>query len=84
MAKAPQPAYRKKIETAQKAWAAYREAELELLYPAEDKQANYGSMYPMCCANDRAQLTRRRSREIRALLRGDNKCAEEWIGPKPN
>jgi uncharacterized protein YecT (DUF1311 family) len=73
------PMYRAKVETAQKAWLAYRDAELELKYPAEDKRTEYGSVYPMCFANDRRELTRERIAEIRALLKQtDDVCAGEW------
>jgi len=73
------PAYREKLEAAQKAWLAYRDAELEAKYPAQDKRADYGSVYPMCFANYRTDLTRQRIQEIKALLKQtDDVCAGEW------
>src|SRR5579863_4985949 len=39
-----------KLRTAQHAWLAFREARLQELYPAEDKQREYGSIYHMCHA----------------------------------
>ncbi len=73
------PGYREKLEAAQKAWLAYRDAELEAKYPAQDKRAEYGSVYPMCFADHRTELTRQRSEEIKALLkRTEDVCAGEW------
>jgi uncharacterized protein YecT (DUF1311 family) len=73
------PVYRQKVEAAQKAWLAYRDAELEAKYPAQDKRAEYGSVYPMCFANDRTDMTQQRIQEIKALLRqSEDVCAGEW------
>jgi uncharacterized protein YecT (DUF1311 family) len=73
------PAYREKLEAAQKAWLAYRDAELEAKYPAQDKRGEYGSVYPMCFANDRTDLVRQRIEEIKALLKQtEDVCAGEW------
>jgi len=70
------PAYREKLEAAQRAWLAYRDAELEAKYPAQDKRAAYGSVYPMCFANDRTDLTQERIEGIKALLnQTDDVCA---------
>src|SRR5579864_210387 len=44
---ASQPAAVAKITASQKAWTAYADAYIEALYPANDKQASYGSIYPM-------------------------------------
>ena len=38
----------KKLRAAQQAWIAFRDAHLQELYPAKDKQAEYGSIFPMC------------------------------------
>ena len=83
IARASNPAYRKKIEAAQKAWIAYRDAELEAKYPAQDKRGEYGSVYPMCSANDRTDLIRERIEEIKSLLNNsDDVCAGEWAHQK--
>jgi len=34
-----------KIRAAQRAWVAYRDTYIEAMYPAKDKQAEYGSMF---------------------------------------
>lgn len=84
LARTSNPVYRRKIEAAQKAWLAYRDAELEAKYPAEDKRAEYGSVYPMCTANDQTDLTRARIEEIKTLLNSSegDMCAGEWAREK--
>jgi uncharacterized protein YecT (DUF1311 family) len=47
-----------KIRVAERAWIAYRDAYIDAMYPAENKQAEYGSVYPMEIALLRAKLTR--------------------------
>jgi Lysozyme inhibitor LprI len=42
----------------QKAWEAYRDAQLRAIYPATDNDiAEYGSAYPMCLATLKKRLT---------------------------
>jgi len=52
------PAALEKIKKFQRAWIAYRDACIEATYPAEDKRAEYGSMYPMEVDLLGAKLTR--------------------------
>lgn len=47
-----------KIKVAERAWIAYRDAYIDAMYPAQNKQAEYGSIYPMEIALLRAKLTR--------------------------
>ena len=47
-----------KIRKAEQAWIANRDAYIEAMYPAEDKQAEYGSMYPMEVSLLQARLTK--------------------------
>jgi uncharacterized protein YecT (DUF1311 family) len=47
-----------KIRAAEKAWVAYRDAYIEAMYPAKDKQAEYGSIFPMEVDLLTAKLTR--------------------------
>ena len=54
----------------QKAWEAYRDAQLAALYPelpAEKINAEYGSVYPMCYAALRTELTEGRIRDLKAM-----------------
>ena len=42
-----QPQIVEKIKAVEKAWIVYREAYIDAMYPAGNKQAEYGSIYPM-------------------------------------
>ena len=57
-----------KIGAVTRAWVAYRDAYLEAMYPAKDKQAAYGSIFPMEFGLLRAKLTRRQIEALRELL----------------
>jgi uncharacterized protein YecT (DUF1311 family) len=46
-----------KIKVAERAWVTYRNAYVDAMYPAENKQAEYGSVYPMEADLLRAKLT---------------------------
>jgi uncharacterized protein YecT (DUF1311 family) len=59
-----------KLRAAQKAWLAYRDAELEAMFPASDKSLEYGSVYPMCANNALEGMTRKRIEELRTWLKG--------------
>jgi uncharacterized protein YecT (DUF1311 family) len=37
----------KKLKACERAWLTYRDAYINAMYPAEHKQAAYGTMYPM-------------------------------------
>lgn len=50
----------------QKAWEAYRDAQLAALYPPGDT-SNYGSVYPMCLAILKKSLTEGRIRDLKAI-----------------
>lgn len=50
----------------QKAWEAYRDAQLAALYPEQDT-SSYGSVYPMCFATLKMTLTKGRIRDLKAL-----------------
>jgi uncharacterized protein YecT (DUF1311 family) len=60
----------RKLKIAQRAWIAYRDAQLEALYPSPNKQAEYGSVYPMCRCSALATLTTQRVEEIRKWVDG--------------
>ena len=63
-----------RILAAQSAWVAYRDAYVKAMFPAEDKQAEYGSSYLMKVNLLYAKLS---GRQITAL----NELLEEY-GPK--
>lgn len=58
-----------RLKTAQKAWLAFRDAELAARFPDNDK-SNYGSVYPMCADGELEAMTRKRTEELRAWLKG--------------
>jgi len=57
-----------KIRAAQRAWIAFRDAQLAALYPAEDKQKEYGTVLPMCANLALADLTRQRTKMLKQML----------------
>ena len=57
-----------KIKAAERAWIAYRDAYVDAMYPAKDKQAEYGSVYPMEANLVRAKLTQRQVTALKELL----------------
>ena len=64
-----EPGASDKIEAVAKAWIAYRDAYLEAMYPAKDKQAAYGSIFRMEIGLLRAKLARRQIQALRELLK---------------
>ena len=69
---AAQPEALKKIKAAEKAWLEYRDTYLAATYPAADKQAEYGSIYPMETNLLRARLTRQHISDLKEMLRNYN------------
>ena len=57
-----------KILSAERAWVAYRDAYIAAMYPADDKQTEYGSIYPMEVNLLRARLTRNHMEDLRRML----------------
>jgi uncharacterized protein YecT (DUF1311 family) len=64
----------KKLRAAQRAWLAFRDARLQELYPAPDKQAEYGSMYQMCYAQVATAMTKERTAQLRRMLEDKDPC----------
>ena len=58
-----------KVKAAERAWIAYRDAYLDAMYPAEDKPAEYGSIYPMEAELLRAKLTQQQVTALKELLK---------------
>jgi len=67
---ADDPAFVKKLKAAQRAWLAFRDAELAALYPRAQEPGYYGSIYPACFATAKADLTKRRTEDLRRWLDG--------------
>lgn len=57
-----------KIRAAQTAWVAFRDAQIAALYPSEDKQMEYGTVFPMCANLALADLTRERTKMLKHML----------------
>jgi uncharacterized protein YecT (DUF1311 family) len=66
--KVEKPEFLEQFENAQRAWLAFREAELKALFPLDAGQ--YGSVFPMCYALSKAALTRQRIEQLREWLKG--------------
>ncbi len=65
---ANQPEASEKIKASERAWIAYRDAYMDAMYPAKDKQAEYGSIYPMEFDLRRAKLTQQQVAALKDLL----------------
>jgi len=59
-----------KFRAAQRAWLKWRDAEMQAIYPAKDKQDAYGSIFPLCAAERMAEMTRERTKQLRQWLDG--------------
>lgn len=59
-----------KLRVAQRAWIAYRDADMDAFYPHADEPGYYGSVLPMCMAIRKAVITRARTTELRGWLAG--------------
>ena len=78
-------AFLEKLKAAQSAWIAFRDAELEAIYPREDEPGYYGSSHRMCLGTRLAELTRARIHELRRWLgepEEDDVCAGSTSGPE--
>ena len=65
---ANQPEAADKIKASEGAWIAYRDAYMEAMYPARDKQGEYGSIYPMEFDLRRAKLAQQHVAALRDLI----------------
>jgi len=59
-----------KLELSQKQWIKYREAQIELKFPARDKHYEYGSMYPTCYCLEKISITQKRIHELEMWVNG--------------
>ena len=63
-----EPGAPEKIRDCERAWIKYRDAYIEAMYPEEDKQAAYGTVYPMEVDLLLATITRKHAEEIQNLI----------------
>jgi len=68
------------IRASQEAWMAYRDAYMQAMFPADDKIAEYGTLFFLEVNLVRADLTRQHTRELTELLKQHNRGAAK--GPK--
>jgi uncharacterized protein YecT (DUF1311 family) len=64
------PQFVRKLTEAQQAWTTFRDAQLEAIFPNEDKQAEYGSAYNLCRCVVLTELTKHRLHELRRWVNG--------------
>lgn len=58
------------LKKTQRLWITFRDAELEMKFPAENKQMYYGSIYPMCVSEFLKEMTDTRTEKLRSYLIG--------------
>lgn len=68
---ADDPLFVKNLRSAQRAWVAFRDAELQARFSCseEDVQKCWGSMYPMLWSSRQLELTKERTRQLRQILK---------------
>lgn len=59
-----------KMKAAQRAWIKFRDAHIEAVFPAKDKQSEYGSVYGMCYSMMMQEITEARIKQLRLWLKG--------------
>src|SRR5207244_2441599 len=60
----------KNLKASQQLWLKYREAEMKMMFP-EHEPGYYGSVYPMCWAIYKTQLTNERIGKLNHWLDGE-------------
>jgi uncharacterized protein YecT (DUF1311 family) len=65
---ADRPVFIQRLREAQRAWLRLRDAQMAMRFPIaaqENPRHEWGSAYPMCYAMYKAELTRRRTKELK-------------------
>jgi uncharacterized protein YecT (DUF1311 family) len=75
------PAFVQKLEKAQSAWIAYRDAHLDAIFPSITPN-EYGSVQPMCIATIKTELTRSRIAQLRQWSEGIEE-GDVCLGSRP-
>jgi uncharacterized protein YecT (DUF1311 family) len=70
---ADDPKFIAKFKASQRAWLKFRDAELDALFPHQDEDRYYGSVFPMCMGSWLTTLTEER---IAQLKKWSNKVPE--------
>ena len=58
------------LKKTQRLWISFRDAELEMKFPADNKRLEYGSVYPMCVSLFLKDFTDKRTERLRDWLIG--------------
>ena len=78
-ANANDPVFIDKLKTAQRAWIAFRDAQLAAIYPdTEDPKVKYGSVFTMCYCGAQQDLTEERTKHLKRMLRSPESDACGW------
>lgn len=56
------------LKASERLWIQFRDAELKMMYPAENAHWEYGSMYPMCVNIYMEELTQKRLDQLKKWL----------------
>jgi uncharacterized protein YecT (DUF1311 family) len=75
-----QPRVVAKLKAAQRAWIAYRNAQLQAIFPSDKKQFAYGSMFPICYLKIATEMTKQRTSELRRMLEAWGETVGEGPG----
>jgi uncharacterized protein YecT (DUF1311 family) len=59
-----------KLRVSQECWLKFRKAQLDALYPAKDKQAAYGSVFPTAYASEKDALNKLRIKQLMVWING--------------
>jgi len=76
----------KALKVSQKAWVAYKKAQMKMMFPHSDEPMYYGTVFPMCEAQYDESLTKARTAQLMRWLKGSEEgdvCAGS-IKYKPN
>lgn len=58
------------LKKTQNIWIQFRDAELAMQFPKEDKLLHYGSVFPMCRSYILAEMTEKRTNRLKVWLEG--------------
>jgi uncharacterized protein YecT (DUF1311 family) len=58
------------LKTAERQWIKYRDAEVDAIYPGQNKKSQWGSVYPMCACSELQRITRQRMEELQRWHNG--------------
>lgn len=59
-----------KVKAVQRIWISYRDAQVLMKFPYENKGSEYGDVYPMCVSHYLQDLTQIRTEELRMWVHG--------------